>query len=80
MPVMDGVEAARRIRGLETSVRDIPIVALTASVMAEEIASRREAGINDHLAKPIDGAALRQAVATWATRSDSSPASDPRIA
>jgi len=53
MPVMDGREAARHIRELDTSVRKIPIVALTANVMAEEIASSREAGMNDHLAKPI---------------------------
>jgi len=78
MPVMDGMEAARCIRGLDTSARNIPIVALTANVMAEEIASCREAGMNDHLAKPIDRDRLRQIIATWATRADSSPASDRR--
>jgi PAS domain S-box-containing protein len=74
MPVMDGMEAARRIRDLDTVVREIPIVALTANVMAEEIASCREAGMNDHLAKPIDRDGLRQIIATWACRTDSSPA------
>ncbi len=73
MPVMDGTEAARRIRGLNTSVRNIPIVALTANVMAEEIASCREAGMNDHLAKPIDRERLRRIIATWATSTDSNP-------
>jgi CheY-like chemotaxis protein len=65
MPVMSGVEAARRIRDLNSPVRDIPIVALSANVMAEEIASCREAGMNDHLAKPIDRDLLRQTIATW---------------
>jgi CheY-like chemotaxis protein len=73
MPLMDGIEAARRIRGLDTSVRNIPIVALTANVMAEEIASCREAGMNDHLAKPIDLDLLRQIIATWAPHADSRP-------
>jgi CheY-like chemotaxis protein len=73
MPVMDGMEAARRIRGLETAVRNTPIVALTANVMADQIASCREAGMNDHLAKPIDRDQLRQIIATWAARADSSP-------
>lgn len=77
MPVMDGMEATRRIRGLNTPVKNIPIVALTANVMAEEIASCREAGMNDHLAKPIDRQALRQMIATWATRIQSHAASDP---
>jgi signal transduction histidine kinase/CheY-like chemotaxis protein len=72
MPIMGGIEATRRIRDLETPVRDIPIVALSANVMVEEIASCREAGMNDHLAKPIDCDLLRQIVVTWATtRADS---------
>lgn len=67
MPVMEGTEATRRIRELSTPVRNIPIVALSANVMAEEVARCREAGMNDHLAKPIDRDGLRQIVATWAT-------------
>jgi PAS domain S-box-containing protein len=78
MPVMDGMEATRRIRELDTSVRNIPIVALTANVMDEEIVSCREAGMNDHLAKPIDRDRLRQIIATWAAYADTRPASDPK--
>jgi signal transduction histidine kinase/CheY-like chemotaxis protein len=63
MPVMDGVEATRRIRASESAVRNIPIVALSANVMSEEIATCRAAGMNDHLAKPIDRDMLRQIVA-----------------
>jgi signal transduction histidine kinase/ActR/RegA family two-component response regulator len=76
MPVMDGMEATRRIRSLNSPVANIPIVALTANVMAEEIATCREAGMNDYLAKPIDRDLLRKVIATWASRTDSSPASD----
>ncbi len=63
-------------RQADTSVRNIPIVALTANVMDEEIASCREAGMNDHLAKPIDRDLLRKIVATWATTTSSNPPSD----
>jgi CheY-like chemotaxis protein len=65
MPVMDGVEATRRIRAFSGTVGAIPIVGLSASVTAEQIAKCREAGMDDHLAKPIDRSLLRQAVATW---------------
>jgi response regulator RpfG family c-di-GMP phosphodiesterase len=75
MPVMDGLEATRRIRALDGAVRDLPIVALSANVMAEQIARCREAGMNDHLAKPIDRDVLRQVVAHWATHADSYPGS-----
>jgi PAS domain S-box-containing protein len=67
MPVMDGVEAARRIRALDAPVCKLPIVALSANVMLEQIARCLEAGMNDHLSKPIDRELLRRAVATWAT-------------
>jgi len=67
MPVMDGMEATRRIRSLEGPVRNIPIVALTANAMAAEITRCREAGMNDHLAKPIDRELLRQSIAAWTT-------------
>jgi PAS domain S-box-containing protein len=79
MPVMDGMEASRHIRQLDTAVRGIPIVALTANVMPEEIACCREAGMNDHLAKPIDRDLLRQIIATWTTARIQAPASDRGI-
>jgi CheY-like chemotaxis protein len=71
MPVMGGIEATRRIRDLDPPVRDVPIVALSANAMAEDISRCREAGMNDHLAKPIDRDLLRQIIATWAARADS---------
>jgi CheY-like chemotaxis protein len=64
MPVMDGLEATRRIRALDGAVRDVPIVALSANVLPEQIDLCRAAGMNDHLAKPIDRDMLRQIIST----------------
>lgn len=55
MPVMDGYEATRNIRGMENPVKaNIPIVAMTANAFDEDRKRALEAGMNDHLAKPID--------------------------
>jgi CheY-like chemotaxis protein len=64
MPVMDGVEATRRIRNLDSAVRKIPIFALTANVMASEREKYLAAGMDDCLLKPIDWKRLRSAIAS----------------
>ncbi|WP_295401293.1 response regulator [uncultured Thiocystis sp.] len=53
MPVMDGIEAARRIRDKEQGSAHTPIVALTANVMAGDRALCLEAGMDEHLPKPL---------------------------
>jgi PAS domain S-box-containing protein len=65
MPVMDGISATKAIRALGDRIRDIPIIALTANAMAEEVARCRAAGMNDHLPKPIDRAKLLTAIQRW---------------
>ena len=55
MPVMNGYEAARAIRALENpALASIPIAAMTANAFAEDIQAAEEAGMNGHIAKPID--------------------------
>ncbi len=55
MPVMSGYEAARVIRGLDrTDARTVPIIALSANAFEEDIALAKDAGMNEHLAKPVD--------------------------
>ena len=59
MPVMNGLDAARAIRALERpDAQTIPIVAMTANAYDEDVRNAREAGMNGHLAKPIDTALL----------------------
>ena len=64
MPVMDGLEAVRRIRALEASrgVARTPIIMLTANARPEHIRASREAGADVHLQKPITSAALFAAI------------------
>ena len=50
MPVMDGLEASRRIRDIDPHV---PIIALTANAFPDDIANTKAAGMNAHLSKPI---------------------------
>ncbi len=55
MPVMNGLDASRAIRALDRpDAKTIPIVAMTANAYDEDVRRAREAGMNDHLAKPID--------------------------
>ena len=55
MPVMSGYEAARVIRALErTDAETVPIIALSANAFEEDIAMAKAAGMNEHLAKPVD--------------------------
>jgi len=55
MPVMDGYQASRKIRGLErTDLAEIPIIALTANVLDEDKMKALSSGMNAHIAKPLD--------------------------
>ncbi len=55
MPVMSGYEASRVIRGMERAdAQSIPIIALSANAFEEDVALAKDAGMNEHLAKPVD--------------------------
>ena len=55
MPVMSGYEAARVIRGMKrTDAKNVPIIALSANAFDEDVAMAKDAGMNEHLAKPVD--------------------------
>ena len=61
MPEMDGIEATRLIRGIGSKkAADIPIVAMTANVFKEDIEKCLEAGMNDHIGKPLDFAEVME--------------------
>ena len=63
MPVMDGLEATRRIRNGENPLgRTIPILAMTANAFLEDMQKSREAGMDEHLSKPVDISALEKTV------------------
>ena len=55
MPVMDGYEATRRIRGIGTEYcLNVPIIAMTANAFESDVQKGKEAGMNDHISKPIN--------------------------
>ncbi|MXQ10679.1 hybrid sensor histidine kinase/response regulator [Microvirga makkahensis] len=58
----DGVTAARMIRSLDHPARNVPIIAMTANVLPQDIREFRAAGMNDHLAKPYTRAQLLEKV------------------
>ena len=66
MPVMDGVEATRRIRRMPPPLRDIPILGLTANVMAHEREKYLGAGMDECLHKPVEWDRLYAAIAQHA--------------
>jgi PAS domain S-box-containing protein len=70
MPRLDGIEATRAIRRLlataeQTGMTKLPIIAVTANAYAEDRRTYLAAGMDDHLAKPFDGEALKAILERW---------------
>ncbi len=68
MPVMDGITATREIRQDER-FQNLPILAMTANVMEADIEKCREAGMQDHIGKPIDPDELFAKLLKWVKKS-----------
>jgi CheY-like chemotaxis protein len=68
MPVMDGLEAARRIRAIPgREAERLPIIAMTAHAMQGDYDKSLAAGMNDHITKPLDVAELYRVFHKWAS-------------
>ena len=66
MPIMDGLEAAKKIRGLKRGdAGNVPIIALTANASENDIRNTLEAGMNEHLVKPVDADKLYASLRHW---------------
>ena len=66
MPVMNGYEAASAIRGSgKSDALTIPILAMTANAFAEDVLLAKNAGMNEHIAKPLDMEKLADALRRW---------------
>lgn len=66
MPVMNGYEATAAIRALShENAKTIPILALTANAFVSDISKAQSAGMNDHIAKPIDISRLIKVLHKW---------------
>ncbi|MFM7415927.1 MAG: ATP-binding protein, partial [Alphaproteobacteria bacterium] len=70
MPQMDGFDAARAIRAMPDPLGKVPIFALTASVMPDQIAAAQAAGMNGHIGKPLTREALATALSGLRTLPD----------
>ena len=69
MPFMDGAAATKRIRAMPDPIKDIPIIAMTGNVLPQQVKSFLDAGMNDHVGKPIERAKLYNNVRRWLPKS-----------
>ncbi len=68
MPIMDGFEATRKIRALpDKRIAEIPIIAMTANAFAEDCQAALDAGMNEHVTKPVDFDKLKVTLAKFLT-------------
>jgi PAS domain S-box-containing protein len=65
MPIMDGVTATKHIRTMPHPIKDIPVIAMTGNVLPQQVRSYLDAGMNDHIGKPIERAQLYNNIRRW---------------
>jgi signal transduction histidine kinase/ActR/RegA family two-component response regulator len=73
MPVMDGMTATQHIRSLQHPARELPIIAMTANVLPQQIERFRAAGMDDHVGKPFKKEELYATVEKWQGRKSPAP-------
>ena len=68
MPVMNGYECCTALRNQEREdLKKVPVIAVTANAFTEDILNAKHAGMNQHLAKPIDIGQLQSILEKWLT-------------
>ncbi|WP_448187956.1 ATP-binding protein [Azospirillum sp. sgz301742] len=80
MPVMDGFEATGEIRRLDSPKRRIPIIALTANALSEQLRKCLDSGMNDHVTKPIEPGLLLGTIHRWVRNIADAPPVAQRVA
>lgn len=66
MPIMSGLTATKRIRAMEREdAKSIPIIAMTANAFLKDVQASRDAGLNEHLSKPIDPKKLYETISNF---------------
>lgn len=66
MPIMNGYEATKAIRGLDRpDASAVPIIAMTANAYAEDVRAAMEAGMNEHIAKPLEPEIMNRVLVKW---------------
>jgi CheY-like chemotaxis protein len=65
MPGMDGISATRAIRALPPPFNSVPIIAMTANVLPQQVRQFKQAGMDDHIGKPMKRADLMRKLAEW---------------
>ena len=78
MPNLDGLSATARIRAAAPAGRRTPIIAMTANVLPEQVARCLEAGMDDHIGKPINAGALLETLSRWSAADEEEEAAEHR--
>lgn len=79
MPVMNGYEATKLIRGSNHPYKNIPIIGLSADGLAESLKGALEAGMNEYLIKPVKRDDLEQLLRKWLPDTVPAPAEQPAV-
>ena len=69
MPLMDGYEAAEALRSMDRKdAQNVPIIAMTANAFADDVLAAKNAGMDEHIAKPLDMLRLQELLEDYLNR------------